>query len=780
VASKLVVSLADAEKDYQSEGLARDLTLYFPGIASTLSFASLSVRPLFLSLIEAYLLNLNPISIRPALKAIILALLPGLEEETSDDFETTLRIVNKFRTATLRANAEATSPGADTDSQYFWQCLFLASITNPSRRLGVLAYLNRHMPKLGGIHPWPLLLTENGLERSTDISTAAKSLISPEPGLLVRCFATGLADEQLLVQRNFLDLLVSHLPLHSPVLQRVIPEDDLGILVAAAVGVVIRRDMSLNRRLWSWFLGPEFPTGAGDDGAPGSHSPQASHAADPLSDSDPSRLPYFGNFGLKPLVQSIKAMIDNNSLLPSERAKPFRISLSLMDRWEVGGLVIPEVFLPIMRSVQQYKQLVTSKAQFDEVFRSASVFFDGVESNLIFSELLTLIHLDPSSIEVYSSQAVDDLKLAGFIISHFNLREEEMLIVHVPLLLLSLLVKMRAISSAMESEPASSDTLTSALDEASMIVNQLLDLIPDRAFLSRAVSNPSAANAALRDQKGIADDEISDSILDFYRRSRDSIDLPTLPFLPKDLRELMLREAHCLALSALESDDPRSPLRERANLLISLLKKTPKSQLLRCDALFQVMYRKLSLAKASSKILPFSTIASITSVAVTLYSIHTVGFYVNYEQTCDLIPLLVQQLWEFLTPSSPKFHVEAVRCLWHLHSVSWQDHLVEASVASLMISSDFCTSSHLTTSNQAEKFFVLWNHSHQTNLDLSAVRFIPEHTLNVDDSKNARFLYRSSMLDRPLFIVLDLLSDTANEASLVVREWLQDLSSVHK
>src|SRR5436189_5563095 len=105
--------------NYQPEGLARDLALYLPGSAPTLSLASLSVRPLFLSLIETYLFALDPISIRPALKAIILALLPGLEEETSDDFETTLRIVNKFRTATLKANADIASMNGHTDGQYF-------------------------------------------------------------------------------------------------------------------------------------------------------------------------------------------------------------------------------------------------------------------------------------------------------------------------------------------------------------------------------------------------------------------------------------------------------------------------------------------------------------------------------------------------------------------------------------------------------------------------------------------------------------------------------------
>ena len=65
------------------EGLSKDLPLYLPGLASTLSFASLTVRGPFLNLLESHFLQVEPRSLRPALKAIILALLPGLEEETS-------------------------------------------------------------------------------------------------------------------------------------------------------------------------------------------------------------------------------------------------------------------------------------------------------------------------------------------------------------------------------------------------------------------------------------------------------------------------------------------------------------------------------------------------------------------------------------------------------------------------------------------------------------------------------------------------------------------------
>ncbi|KAK2815385.1 Endosome to Golgi transport protein, partial [Arthroderma sp. PD_2] len=236
----------------RSDGLARDLAIYLPGIAPTLSFASLSVRPLFLSLIEKHILQLNPAALRSANKSIILALLPGLEDETSEDFEETVKLVDKLRHVSSTAGDNS---GAAAGSQYFWQCFFLASVTNPSRRVGALAYLNRHLPKLGGIIPSEGLLkgqdgSDIGSDRTADLSSAIESITSPEPGLLIRCFATGLADEQVLIQRNFLDLLVTHLPLHSPVLQQRITSGDLQLLVGAAAGVVIRRDMSLNRRLW--------------------------------------------------------------------------------------------------------------------------------------------------------------------------------------------------------------------------------------------------------------------------------------------------------------------------------------------------------------------------------------------------------------------------------------------------------------------------------------------------------------------------------------------------
>ena len=195
-------------------------------------------------------------------------LLPGVEEETSEEFERTLKLFDAFKTAVRPANSDDFGQNHSSGDEYFWQCFFLATITSNSRRSGALAFLVRNLPKLG--QPLSQETASNGSQKDKGAKMSdslAKIVTTPEPGLLLRCFAAGLADEQLLIQRGFLDLLVTHLPLHANVLQKRVKPEDLELLITAAAGVVVRRDMSLNRRLWTWLLGPE-PVGQDNDGGP--------------------------------------------------------------------------------------------------------------------------------------------------------------------------------------------------------------------------------------------------------------------------------------------------------------------------------------------------------------------------------------------------------------------------------------------------------------------------------------------------------------------------------
>ena len=67
-------------------GLKRDLQVWSSGPFPFFQFATTSVRPHLLNIYETYYLPLGS-DLRPAAKALLLALLPGMEEETGDFFE---------------------------------------------------------------------------------------------------------------------------------------------------------------------------------------------------------------------------------------------------------------------------------------------------------------------------------------------------------------------------------------------------------------------------------------------------------------------------------------------------------------------------------------------------------------------------------------------------------------------------------------------------------------------------------------------------------------------
>jgi hypothetical protein len=87
---------------------------------------------------------------------------------------------------------------------------------------------------------------------SPDIS----SIVGSDIGLMIRAFASALEDDNLLVRRAILDLLLQSLRLDSPAFKKAQMEDR-SLLMRAAAGVVLRRDSSLNRRLYTWLLGPD-------------------------------------------------------------------------------------------------------------------------------------------------------------------------------------------------------------------------------------------------------------------------------------------------------------------------------------------------------------------------------------------------------------------------------------------------------------------------------------------------------------------------------------------
>ncbi|KAI9781169.1 MAG: hypothetical protein M1839_006277 [Geoglossum umbratile] len=753
------------------DNLARDLYIYLPGLTPTLSFASLAARPVFLSLLEDYLLPVDASALRAPLKALVLALLPGLEEETSEDFERTLRLLEGLRDA-VKANQAAQADGPEgVGDNYFWQCFFLASITSASRRQGALAFLVRKLPRLGA-----------DSVTGSEVSSAIRSVVSPEPGLLIRCFAVGLSDDQLLVQRGFLDLLVTHLPLNSPVLQKRVTQGDLDRLLAAAAGVVVRRDMSLNRRLWTWFLGPEETTGAGTDSAPGSPTLHPTDNTATLRNTAGSaRAQYFGKYGLHALVRGIRGLIDHSHKWPTERARPFRICLSLMDRWEVGGLVVPEIFLPIIDSVREYEHVAATKEEFNEVLRSASVFFDGVESGLIWGELAGLtasaIHNQNSDFDV----RLDKLKLVKFVVTHFNVREEEMLVVHMPVVVLALLVMVReADSNRLEGTGKEYDGSQKLLALAVSIAQDLIDMIPERAFLMGPSATDTVVLSRQQRQLTIPGKEILNNIQRFYVQDQGSLEVSGAPFSPRDAGELLLREASCIVSRILLSRPSDDGLESRTKLLVTLLSKTPGSETLKNTNLFSAFQQLLESPAQKSQYLPYSTFSAITSTVCSLRA----RSYLSNTQVSKLTPWLVRQAWGYISPTNPKYHLEAIRCLWQLQSaISPVGHGIEAAISAIMTESDISGPPSVRETDAGRTFATLWIHSVQgpgglgeTGNDISQAPNGGSHALKRQTAVRA-YEY---MLTRPLFLLFDALGDESTELFVFTRGWLQNLSSVDK
>lgn len=750
------------------DGLSRDLPLYLPGLASILSFASLSVRAPFLELLEGHLLHLDSHTLRPAVKAIILALLPGLEEETSEEFERTLRLLENFKAAIRPSQSQALEQNHETGDGYFWQCFFLATITGKHRRLGALTYLIRNLPRLTDSSPAnnSSMRNEQGIKglqstRLVDIVT------SPEPGLLIRCFAAGLADDQILIQRGFQDLLVSHLPLHSEVLQKHVKTEDLELLVTAAAGVVHRREMSLNRRLWTWLLGPEPPNSENDATA---NSPSSPETELYLHHRQGSKTKYFEEFGKIPLTRALLKLIAYDTVNPVERARPFRICLSLMDRWEIGGLVVPDIFLPIISNVQKYKSVSANKSDFAEVLRSASVFFDGVESGLIWGEILGLLTQALRTLELSYTERTERLSLVAFIISHFNIREEEMLMVHAPLTTLSLLVMLEGSDIPFSrAEEVKSQALSIAID--------LIGILPVRAFqiapsaMTHTIMNSDSDQSLYCDLSG---QEIIRLVERFYIEDQENLDVRYSPISAPYTGQLMVKMAASITARAFAVSISSAEIERKSKLVIDLLAKGPKVEIVEVNAILAT----LRSAVITSTQLPFTTISSMVSIITTLFSEN----HITISDISDLVGPLVRLTWSYLDASYPKYHVEAVRHLWELqNALTISNRDIEAAICSLLTKNESFGNYTVCGADSGQRFAILWMHTVQENSSHLDQRL----------SKTSRSVWKSQeggsklgsygvMLDRPLFLILDALADERTQSFFTARTWLHSLVRIDK
>ncbi|XP_069344994.1 protein DOP1A isoform X4 [Eulemur rufifrons] len=284
--------------------LAKDLFLYSSGLFPLLANAAMSVKPTLLSLYEIYYLPLGK-TLKPGLQGLLTGILPGLEEG-SEYYERTNTLLEKVAAA--------------VDQSAFYGALWGSLLTSPAVRLPGITYVLAHLNRK--------LSMEDQLY-----------IIGSDIELMVEAVSTSVQDSSVLVQRSTLDLILFCFPFHMSQATR----PDMIRILSAALHVVLRRDMSLNRRLYAWLLG--FDNNGAIIGPRSTrHSNPEEHATY-----------YFTTFSKELLVQAMVGILQVNGFgeesTLTQDLKPFRILISLLDKPELGPVILEDVLIEVFRTL---------------------------------------------------------------------------------------------------------------------------------------------------------------------------------------------------------------------------------------------------------------------------------------------------------------------------------------------------------------------------------------------------------------------------------------------
>ena len=226
----------------------------------------------------------------------------------------------------------------------------------------------------------------------------------------IQAVGAALGDVSVLVQRSTLDFILAFLPLDTLLIA---PKEKV-TLVAAALEVLLRRDMSLNRRLYTWLLGTN------------SEKEENLSRTDSVCSSDADRegpAESFFSLHSRPFViEAVRKVFltapkfERNNTNGGKKArrlevlKPFRMLISLLDKPEIAGSILEDVLLDVFRALySQCKLLRENGAAFEESEKRDSIdkvplgeggFPDNAKTKLI-DELIKTANLLFNAFEPY-------------------------------------------------------------------------------------------------------------------------------------------------------------------------------------------------------------------------------------------------------------------------------------------------------------------------------------------------------------------------------------------
>ncbi|XP_056415569.1 protein dopey-2 isoform X2 [Hyla sarda] len=336
--------------------LSRDLFLYSSGLFPLLSHAAMSVKPLLLGLYETYFLPLQR-SLLPSLQAFITGLLPGLEEG-SEIYDRTDVLLQKLSMVI----------GQEVFYSSLWGSVLVSSSIRLPASLFVVGHINR------------------------DVSATAQSyMLGKDKQLAIKSLCVSVMDSNVLVQRNTLEILLFFFPFHTCLDSADCPmslqRTDIIHILSCAIQTVLRRDMSLNRRLFAWLLGSDIK---GSIVAPELKA---------TSGEEEYGSCFFAKYSKDLLVQALMQILHQNILYSDAEQglhvylKPFRILVSLLDKPEIGPPVVGDLFLEVIRAFYAYCRDALGTDIKLSYGQSGSQLISAIKENKNASEIVKTVNL---------------------------------------------------------------------------------------------------------------------------------------------------------------------------------------------------------------------------------------------------------------------------------------------------------------------------------------------------------------------------------------------------
>ncbi|KAI8375993.1 Dopey, N-terminal-domain-containing protein [Radiomyces spectabilis] len=720
--------------------LADDLALWSTGLFPFVQHAATHVKPQLLAILEKFYFPLRG-KLRPAMRGFVMALLPALEEEGSEFFDKVVSLMDYLSNT--------------VELPFFYSCIWLVMINNANLRPPALNYLLRRLPKI---------------VEQEDVAVVLGTV--ENVSLMARAFSATLSDPQILVQRGMLELLVQNLSLK----HRTIPFDDLVTLMRAALSIVLRKDMSLNRRLYAWLLGTETTSQA--------------------------QLVYFHAYAEKSATQAIRGLLFSNSTdhhtmndsSIADAQRPYKIMISLMDKWEIGQPIVSNIFIDALTSLRKYTQ---RSDEGSEILQTANMWMEMVEPYLIGLKLFeTLDTSFPGKTSLQTEDGVsriapqanlDAMCLVEFSLQSFKLTDDEMKRAHLPLILASLTRKLQDVVR----HPSFIDMLPHVIKCLSLIL-LVLQLLPTTVFVDRdghqgdtpppadskqfvpgmnvldyarefyGLRGPHRRTASNALTNSAVDEREMDTVEDegdlstTQTKSNPSLNTPANRTAYGAVRGTVLVKELTTSLTSFMSELVNSYIVVPDRLNTGIDVGVDGKRLRHIDAqlervLHHVCSIVTSIAQVAGQQSPWSDghgqqllfenllqccqqgrgFGVVDAGLSTLSTLAKYPLFMNGLVTLhqkSVVKCIMDKLWGFLSPSTQLLHVRTVELIWLLADLAPSHHIETFIVQSLIVPDD------TERTMSYEKFGILWGFSDNT-------------------------VKAATIFSRPMFVMLDLLKE---------------------